>query len=229
MNKDLVENLHKSVEAFKTYQKQHYPQTTEENDNGEWEIGIREWDVMNSDYLWVIENIMPESSTEELLDDMLYAIARDSECSHLLMETLDYPDWFEILCRHSIKTDYYNAKWQFAEQLGSYKGNGDIKTLLLYFIESGDEYTERMALQSMCEHFPEQAEKYAVKFWERNIYPTDEYQKIMALYALHKINSPLLKEYITRAYETEYDYLKGHADKYFRELAHDQSKHIQGD
>ena len=209
-----VRTLHNLVKKFKRFQKQYYPKKTEENDNGEWEIGIPLWTEMNSAYLKIIENYHAESVTQKLIDDMLYVIARDSECSHLLIETLDYPEWFELLCQHSIETDYYNARWQFAEQIGSYKGESDIKELLFAFIESGDEYTERMALQSLCEHFPKQAEEYAVKFWNRNIYREDEYQKIMALYALHRVKSPLLKKYIKKAYETEYGYLKGWADKY---------------
>ncbi|MCI9082106.1 MAG: hypothetical protein HFI70_07320 [Lachnospiraceae bacterium] len=216
--KDIV-TLHKQVMEFKRFQKKYYPQMTEENDNGEWEIGLRQWNEMNSTYLKIIENYIPESIEENLIDDMLYVIARDSECSHLLIKTLQYPQWFEVLCRHSIATDYYNARWQFAEQIGNYKGESDIKNLLFCFIESKDEYTERMALQSLCEHFPEQAESYAVKFWNRNVYKEDEYQKIMALYVLHKINSPLLEEYAAKAYEMEYCYLKEWANKYVNEVS----------
>lgn len=213
--KDVL-TLHKRVINFKQFQMRHYPQITEKNDNGEWEIGHRQWEEMNCAYLEIIEKYTTAAASigEELIDDLLYVIARDSECSHLLIQTLQYPQWFETLCRHSITTEYYNARWQFAEQIGNYKGESDIKELLFSFIESGDEYTERMALQSLCEHFPEQAEAYAVKFWNRNIYREDEYQKIMALYALHRINSPLLKKYVAKAYETEYCYLKKWADKY---------------
>lgn len=217
MFKNDVRTLHKFVEEFKELQKRDYPEITEENDNGEWEIGCEFWDEMNSAYLEIIEKYTAESIDKELAEDMLYVIARDGECSHLLIKTLNYPKWFEVLCRYSITTDYHNAKWQFAEQLGSYKGDSDIKELLFHFIESGDEYTERMALQSLCEHFPERVEEYAVKFWNRNIYREDEYQKIMALYALHKVNSPLLEKYIAKSYETEYAYLKGWADEYSNE------------
>lgn len=217
MFEDDIDTLHKLVKKFKIFQKQYYPQITEENDNGEWEIEYELWDEMNNAYLAIIEKNEAESMKKSLLDDMLYAIARDNECSNLLIETLNYPRWFEILCRYCIKTNYYNAKWQFAEQLGSYKGESDVIELLFYFIESGDEYTERMALRSLCEHFPQQAEEYALKFWERNIYSADEYQKIMALYVLHKIKSPFLKEYIAKSYETEYVYLKEWADRYANE------------
>ena len=214
MGKNLVEELHISVETFKAFQKSNYPQVTEENDNGEWEIGLTQWEEMNSVYLKMIKNGKPEAMTDELLDDMLYVIARDNECCDLLTETLNYPDWLELLCIRSIHTNYQNAKWQFAQQLGEYRGESDITELLFCFIESGDEYTERMALWSMCQHFPKQAEEYAVKFWERNIYSADEYQKLMALDVLYQINSPLLQEYIARASQTEYNYLKKRAAVY---------------
>ncbi len=173
-----VMTLHKRVADFKCFQREYYPEVTEENDNGEWEIGYRQWDEMNDAYLKMIENEIPACVGKELIDDLLYVIARDNECSHLLIQTLQYPQWFEILCRHSVETEYYNARWQFAEQIGKYKGESDIKNLLFSFIESGDEYTERMALQSLCEHFPKQAEEYAVKFWDKN--GGDQFEKLRA-------------------------------------------------
>lgn len=36
-----VMTLHNRVMAFKNFQKEYYPQMTEENDNGEWEIECR--------------------------------------------------------------------------------------------------------------------------------------------------------------------------------------------
>lgn len=209
--------LHKAVKAFKRFQKRHYPRITEENDNGEWVFG-GPFDRLCKAYLAIIERYEPNNAAESMIYDMLYVIARDSECSHLLKVTLKYPKWFEKLCPYSVDSHYYNVRWQFAEQLGSYQGDSEIKKLLFHFIESGDEYTERMALQSMCEHFPERAEEYAVEFWDRNLYEQDEYQKIMALYALHRINSPLLESYIEKAYQTDYCYLKSWADKYKSEM-----------
>ncbi len=211
--------LHRAVKAFKRFQKRHYPHITEENDNGEWVFG-GPFDRICKAYLSIIERYNPEKVlvSEALIRDMLYIIARDSECSHLLKATLKYPKWFEKLCSYSISTCYYNVRWQFAEQLGSYQGDSEIKKLLFHFIESGDEYTERMALRSMCEHYPEYAEEYAVKFWNRNIYEQDEYQKIMALYALHRIKSPLLGTYIERSCETDYRYLREWADQYKSEM-----------
>lgn len=107
--KDIM-TLHQRVMEFKQFQKKNYPKMTEENDNGEWEIGYRQWDEMNCAYLNIIEKYTPESIKEELIDDMLYVIARDSECSNLIIQTLQYSQWFEILCKRSIATNYYNAR-----------------------------------------------------------------------------------------------------------------------
>ncbi len=213
-----VHNLHKLVEQFKQLQEQFYPEITEENDNGEWEIGLELWEQMNQAYLVVVKKYGVEISTDSLLDDMLYVIARDNESSYLLQETRKYPQWFELLGRSCVKTNYTNAKWQFAEQIGHYKESSNLSALLFYFIDSGDEYTERMALQSLCEHFPERVEEFAKKMWERNVYAEDEYQKIMVLYALHRIKSPLLEGYLAEAAKMDYPYLKEWADKISYEI-----------
>ena len=77
--------------------------------------------------------------------------------------------------------------------------------LIFKFIESSDEYTSRMSLQTMAEIYPEKAEKYAVCFWNRGIYETgtyeDEYQKIMVLHVLRQIKSPLLEDYIAKLHQ----------------------------
>lgn len=208
-----IKKLHRSVKAVKKYQRKNYPDITEENDNGEWAF-FKEFDKMCSAYLSIVKNYDSQIATKPLINDMLYAIARDNEASIIIKETIKYPTWFELLCKECIGTEYINTQWQFAEQLGNYHSESDAANLLFRFIESGNEYTERMALQSLCEHFPKEAEKYAVKFWNREIYEADEYQKIMALYALNRIKSPLLNEYIAKAYKTDYHYLKQWADEY---------------
>lgn len=102
--------LHRAVKAFKRFQKRHCPHITEENDNGEWVFG-GPFDRICKAYLSIIERYNPEKVlvSEALIRDMLYIIARDSECSHLLKATLKYPKWFEKLCSYSISTCYYNV------------------------------------------------------------------------------------------------------------------------
>lgn len=204
--------LHSSVERFKNYQKKIFPDITEDNDNGEWVFGFEFDDIRNA-YLQVINSIPSNQATDVLVDDLLYIIARDNECSSLMVDTLRHPEWFSLLCKSCLQTQYTNAKWQFAEHLHEYRDGNEIRDLIFSFLETGDEYTERMALQSLSEIYPEHIERYAVSFWDRQKYDADEYQKMMVLYVLDKVNSPLLKQYLALADKTEYQYLKEYAEK----------------
>lgn len=57
-----------------------------------------------------------------MIDDILFGIARYNECSHIVSELLKYSEWYSLLCKKSLTTDYINAKWQFAESLKDYNG-----------------------------------------------------------------------------------------------------------
>lgn len=212
------DELHRAVEAFKKYQAERFPDITEENDNGEWESGA-EFDAMCSAYMGVLENVLAGDADDELLEEMLYAIARDNECSYLIAETVGDPDWFDILCRYSIETKYMNAKWQFAGYLYKYEGKEETRRLIFRFLESGEEYTERIALQSLAEMYPDKVEEYALRFWNQNKYEADEYQKLMVLGVLNRIGSPLLESCLAEAEKTEYYYLKSYAEKLKKELS----------
>ena len=63
-----------------------------------------------------------------------------------------------------------------------------LNEIIYDFFKTDDEYTDRMALQALAEIYPEQAERYAVDFWERKKYEYDEYQKIMVLHVQHLKN-----------------------------------------
>lgn len=172
-----MNNLHKSVLNFKKWAKKYYPHRTEDNDNGQWELGSREFDEMCSRILKTIDALPRKKAGREQIDDILYGIARDSECCMLVRELLSYPRWYSLLCKKSLDTGYTNAKWQFAESLRDCPEEGT-KKLIFKFLEAGDEYTERLALMSLACICPEKAEEYAVKFYERGKFEPDEYQKI---------------------------------------------------
>ena len=86
------------------------------------------------------------------------------------------------------------------------------------FFKTDDEYTDRMALQALAEIYPEQAERYAVDFWERKKYEYDEYQKIMVLHVLFQIHSPKLPHYLALAKQSEYRYLRENAEDLYDRL-----------
>ena len=205
-------SLHTKVNNFKIWAKANYPEITEKSDNGEW-CFCTEFDEMVSEALRFIENNFVNKSTEQIVNDLLYAIARDNECSTIITELEQYSEWFSLLCKCSLNTVYINAKWQFAEHLSNCKGDDNLKRLVFEFLDTGDEYTERLALKALADLYPEKAEKYAIDFWNRKKYDCDEYQKIMVLHVLYQIHSPQLHFYLKAAEQSNYNYLKSNAQE----------------
>lgn len=212
---DYESRLHKSVARFVKRADKDYPDWSERHDNGEWEIDLDEFYDMCNVIFEIIETISCDEATEQMLDDILFGIARDNECSRIIEVLLKFPEWYALLCRQVLSTDYINAKWQFAESLRDYNGKNEIKDLIFDFLRVDDEYTQRLALKSLAYIYPDKAEKYAVQFWHRDKYKDDayasEYQKIMALHVLHMIDSSVLEKYLNLADKSEYYYLKENA------------------
>lgn len=149
MNEVYEKELHESVCSFKRWAEKNYPKWTEENDNGEWEVGSYEFNEMCSNILKIIENTSCTEATQQMTDDILFGIARDNECSVIVDTLLEHNEWYSFLCRQCLKTNYINAKWQFAKSLIDYKGNDNLCEMVFEFLEAGDEYTERLALKSL--------------------------------------------------------------------------------
>lgn len=209
--------MHTRVNSFKAWAKANHPTITEENDNGEW-CFCNEFYDMEACSIDIISNTAASGATEQMIDDLLYVIARDNECEIVMDKLEEHNDWFSLLCRRCLNTGYANAIWQFAKHLPNYKGGDDLKKIIYDFLDSGDEYTERMALRSLVEICPEQAERYAVKFWEREKYEDDEYQKIMVLHVLHQIRSTRLPHYLALASQSAHEYLRRNAAELYVRL-----------
>ena len=221
---DYEKILQKSIIKFKKKADKIHPQWSEQNDNGEWEIGLDEFHEMCNIIFEIIETIAPNEASEQMLDDILFGIARDNECSRIVNELLEYPEWYALLCKKSLESDYVNAKWQFAETLKDYKGQDELRGCIFEFLNVNDEYTERLALKSLAYIFPDKAEAYAIDFWWRDKYKDydycDEYQKIMVLHVLHIIRSTELKKYLDLADNSKYYYLKENSKAIQKELLH---------
>lgn len=215
MSVNYEKKLHKKVIKFKKRADKDYPDWNERNDNGEWEIGLDEFDEMCDVIFEIIENIACTVASEQMLDDILFGIARDNECSRIVDRLIEYPEWYSLLCKKSLTTEYINAKWQFAESLKDYNGQDGLHEIIFEFLKVDDEYTERLALRSLAYIYPEQTEKYAIEFWWRDKYKDKdyetEYQKIMVLHVLHIIHSTELEKYLDLADKTAYRYLKENA------------------
>lgn len=89
-----------------------------------------------------------------------------------------------------------------------------------------DEYTERLALKSLAYIYPNKAEAYAIEFWWRDKYKSDEYgdeyQKTMVLNVLHIIHSTELEKYLDLADKSGYYYLKENSKVIRKELSNQQ-------
>ena len=212
MLNEFENKLHIKVNAFKSWTKSNYPEITEDNDNGEW-CFCDEFDEMTSYALSIIQECPTANATKQIIDDLLYAIARDNECETIIDELTAHNEWFSLLCRHSLKAHYTNAKWQFVKNLCNYNGNDNIHELVYDFLTVEDEYTERLALKALADIYPEKAEEYAIDFWNRKKYKNDEYQKIMVLHVLYQIRSPKLYYYLEIAEHSNYEYLKINAQE----------------
>ena len=148
--------LHTKVNNFKRWAKANYPEVTEKNDNGEW-CFCTEFYEMVSEAIRFMKKNSTEKATQQVIDDLLYAIARDNEDCTIIEELEQYSEWFSLLCRCCLNTDYINAKWQFAEYLSGYRGDDDLQELIFEFLNAGDEYTERLALKTLADIHPEKA------------------------------------------------------------------------
>ena len=207
--------LHKCIAKFIKRANKAYPDWRESHDNGEWEIDLVEFDDMCNIIFEIIKTTSCDEASEQMLDDILFGIARDNEGSLIVGMLLKYPEWYVCLCRKVLSTDYINAKWQFAETLKDYNGKDEIRELIFDFLQVDNEYTQRLALKSLAYLYPDKAEKYAIDFWWRDKYKDDdyasEYQKIMVLHVLYIIHSKELENYLDLADKSEYHYLKENA------------------
>lgn len=94
MSADYERKLHRAVAQFVKEADKKYPNWSERNDNGEWGIGLDKFDDMYKVILEIIEYTSCDEATEQMLDDILFGIARDNECSRIIEVLLKYPDWY---------------------------------------------------------------------------------------------------------------------------------------
>ena len=220
MAEEYEKDLHTKVNRFKAWTKENFPAFSEEDDYGEW-CFCDEFFEMYDCSMDIIRKLSAGEASEQMIDDLLYVIARDNEREILLQELEKRSEWFALLCQRCLQTGYIAAKWQFAKHLPNCKdhdGFNDFKEIIYDFFKTDDEYTDRMALQALAEIYPEQAERYAVDFWERKKYEYDEYQKIMVLHVLFQIHSPKLPHYLALAEKSEYRYLRENAEEIYGKL-----------
>ena len=152
----------------------------------------------------VLKNLEVSDADSILLREMIYIIARDNEDEILIDELAEYQNWFEILCQHCVASDEAEAKWQFAAYMDRLKNTHVIKKFIMVLAIDEDEYVCRRAMLNMPAIRPDKVEEYAKLYWDRDWHNRErkDYQRLVVLYALNEIHSPLLSDYLQSAMES---------------------------
>tara|TARA_R110002049_G_C8896545_1_gene541202 strand:+ start:57 stop:677 length:621 start_codon:yes stop_codon:yes gene_type:complete len=188
------------IEKFRLWASE-YP---EDSRSGEWECDYENWSSLVSAFIKFIESKVPSQLTETEIADIIYVIARDNEMEQLVETIALKQDLFQLLIPHVINSTENDAKWQFAVALGKCTLHSAVaEEALLNLVVDTDEYTSRRALQNLGEIGSNQTENYCIKAWETN----HEYQRIMALWVLKKIDSKMLTTYLDLALVDGRDFL----------------------
>jgi HEAT repeat protein len=156
----------------------------------------------------------PEVWSDEQLQAVLYALARDNEDEHLGEEIrLHHPTRLIALAKAALLGGEFDARWQLADQLGRLDSDrGEVERLLLALVRDEDEYVRRRALKSLARIDSPSAEQLALEAWHR----PDEHQewaRMMVLDCLHRIRSPHLEHLLAEAERDERQHLRDFAKR----------------
>ena len=215
MAKDIKERLLEQAEKFHQWQETTYPGKIAEEIGGAWEVNYPAWNNVFDVFCHVLTDLEVGQAEKQLLEEMLYLIARDNEAEGLIQRTVQHPAWFEVLCCCAVQSSEAEARWQFAAYLPECSCSREIKDLILDFVKDSHEYVNRRALLAMSALRPDCVEQFASLFWERNCYTPEiqEYQRIAVLVSLDAIHSGLLPQYLEQAKQDGRKYLLEHAER----------------
>jgi hypothetical protein len=184
--------LKKVVEEFRVWAKG-YPGRDR---SGEWECDYEQWPKTTTAFCAYLDAGPPQQWDDEVVDLLLYILARDNESEVLKDELANRPIHLMALAKAGIQSTERDARWQLADALGR-AGPQPIEgeSLLLRFVGDDDEYVSRRALLALGRRQSPKAEMLAQRAWETN----DEYQRMAALDVLSTLNAPTLSAYLTLA------------------------------
>jgi hypothetical protein len=203
-----VSDLMTEVGRFRTWASNHFPGPR----SGEWECDYSHWDDLYAAVLSHVAASPPEAWSDEELQAVLYALARDNESEHLAEEIcLRHPATLVALANAALVRGEPDARWQLAEQLGHLGHAGDEAERLLLSLASDEaEYVRRRALGALVRVGSPAVERLALDAWHRQ----DEHQewaRMMALDCLHRIGSPHRERLRAEAEQDERQHLRDFA------------------
>lgn len=181
---------------------------------GEWECGYEDWGTLYEAVLtFVNQRPFPSWSGDEL-SAVLYAVARDNEIGHLSRKIREHGDGLLLnLTEAGVRVGEADAKWQLAAQLGHAVEDAPRRDQLLQTLaQDGHEYVRRRALESLARTESPATEQVALEAWSRAD-ESQQWARMMALWALHHIRSSRLEPLLAEAERDERPYLSEYAAK----------------
>lgn len=181
---------------------------------GEWECEYSNWPSLHQAVLEFVSDRPVAAWSEDELQAVLYAVARDNEIEYLAREIRTRsPETLIGLALSAVTHGEPDAKWQIAEQLGRLKSEeASLEMRLLNFAHDADEYVRRRSLQALARRGSPAVEELALLSWNQPD-AMQQYARMAALWSLHRIGSPLLGPLLDEAECDERPYLSGFAQK----------------
>jgi HEAT repeat protein len=196
--------LRAAVQRFKSWAER-YP-----TKHGEWEY-YEDWAEIETAFEACLDAWSPQDWTDEIVNLMLFSIARSSETERLINQLRTRPEQLLALARAGLHSEDPDARWQLAHAVGKWIPEAkEAEPLLERFFDDRDEYVSRRALIALGDRGSIRAEALALRAWETG----HEYQRMAALGALRSINSAAFGRHLALALEDGREYLVEFATKF---------------
>lgn len=185
--------LHKAVERFRAWA----DTVREDERSGQWEVDYDDWDEIYDAFPLAVDAAGPEKWSRELIDALLYALARDNEMLVLKRELEARPQCLLALARAAVDSPEEYARSQLATSLGDVSDfdREEAESLLMRYVRVGGEYASRMALLALGRRKSPHADAEACRAWETG----HDYQRMAALDVLAAVRSSKLEWYLALA------------------------------
>lgn len=184
--------------------------------HGAWECDYPDWNALYASAIALIESSSDGSLEPRSLLDLLFVLARDNECEHLIDSVANHPGLLQTLATHAVDSDEPDAKWQVAVAVGETR-LPNAADLIRPFLSDDDEYVRRRSLIAFAPFAPSEAEAIAAE----NLNDRYPYTRIAALNVLKLIKSSRLHDALDR--------LKADPNEHVRSYANDLLSSQSGD
>ncbi len=199
--------LRVAVQHFKAWAER-YPA---KQDTGEWECDYEHWAEIESAFNACLDACPPPDWTNEVIELMLYVIARSNETERLINQLRSRPVHLLALAQAGLRAHDPQARWQLAHAVGKWISDlQEAEPLLERYFDDEDEYVSRRALIALGDRGSIRAEALALRAWKTG----HEYQRMAALGALRSINSDAFGRHLALALEDGREYLVEFATKF---------------